>query len=154
MGIVNILLQRKKLAATFTAGIIVFGGYTYHTLEDTSRQMTVENGVVKGKVYAQTAIPAGEYQVVDVYSPKYKKNMLRLLNVVTHEGILIHSGSTSEDTAGCLLLGFKQIGEDKIGDSRKAMVQFNQDVRAEIAKGNKIFIEIQGGFPLKIVSTK
>ena len=38
-------------------------------------------------------------------SPKFKRNLPRLLNVPGYDGILIHRGNTHNDSAGCILVG-------------------------------------------------
>jgi len=61
--------------------------------------------ISKIKVYAQTAIPTGKYQIVMTYSSKFKKVMPLLLNVPGFAGIRIHSGNTADDTEGCIITG-------------------------------------------------
>ena len=81
-----------------------------YTLEDESRDE---------KVYGETCIPEGKYQVrfrdVGGYHAKYSKRfdeihmgMLEVCDVPNFKYILIHCGNTDEDTAGCLLLGDSQ----------------------------------------------
>jgi len=81
-----------------------------YTLEDESRTE---------KVYGETCIPEGEYNIgfrtVGGYHAKYSKRfidihkgMLHVLDVPGFEYILLHCGNTDEDTAGCLLLGDTQ----------------------------------------------
>lgn len=72
------------------------------TLEDEVRKLG-PNG--EGKVFGATAIPAGTYDVVVTLSPKFKKQLPRLLNVPFFTGILMHSGNTDADTMGCILVG-------------------------------------------------
>ena len=57
------------------------------------------------KVYGETCIPYGTYKVVINKSPKFKRLMPRLLDVPHFDGILIHSGNTEKDSAGCIILG-------------------------------------------------
>jgi hypothetical protein len=61
--------------------------------------------IQKIKVYAQTAIPTGKYQVVMTYSSRFKKVMPLLLNVPGFSGIRIHSGNTANETEGCIITG-------------------------------------------------
>lgn len=108
-------IERVALRPTYTIGrLYVEGAYLCDTLEDTVRPRGV-------KVYARTAIPAGEYRVrMDVRSPrfggrpryrKYGGRLPRLEGVPGFKGILIHPGSNAENTAGCILVGEnKQVG--------------------------------------------
>lgn len=106
-------LVRREFNKTNTIGDLYLNGQFFcNTLEDVNRDLN-RNGVFDGdekKVYAETAIPFGTYKVIINYSPKYKRLMPRLLNVPHFEGILIHSGNTEKDSAGCILVG-KQSGQ-------------------------------------------
>jgi hypothetical protein len=89
-----------------------------NTLEDKVRDVNKNGKFDNGeyKVYGETAIPYGEYEItLDVVSPKFSKYQFykevcdgkvpRLLNVPHFEGILIHCGSTANNSAGCILVG-------------------------------------------------
>ena len=93
-----------------------------YILEDKYRE---QDGVTvaEWKVQNETAIPKGTYKVVINFSYKFKKELPQILNVPGFEGIRIHSGNSSKDTEGCLLVGKVWFGDDRIGDSR---VAFNE----------------------------
>ena len=59
----------------------------------------------EGKIYGETAIPCGRYQVIVSYSPKFKKRLPELLKVPGFTGIRIHAGTNAKHTEGCLLIG-------------------------------------------------
>lgn len=115
----ELLLERKWLKDEYTIGrLFVDGVFFSNTLEDKVRDLnkngTFDNG--EYKVYGETAIPYGEYEVtLDVVSPKFSKysfyqevcggKVPRLLNVPHFKGILIHCGSTAKNSAGCILVG-------------------------------------------------
>lgn len=69
----------------------------------------LEDPIREKKIHSETAIPDGEYIVSTRWSPKFSgkfnHEMLWIKNVPNFEYILIHWGNTTEDTAGCLLLG-------------------------------------------------
>ena len=102
-------LHRKWRKKGYSIGILSIDGKRIcETLEDQDRQLC-ENDSLKMikefKVYGETAIPLGRYQITWTYSPRFKK-MLPLLNGVPgFEGIRIHSGNKAKDTEGCILLG-------------------------------------------------
>ena len=93
----EITLKRVTFSPKFTIGRLEIGTTTIWTLEDPVR---------KGpKVYGQTAIPAGRYDVIWNVSNRFKRVMPLLLNVPGFEGIRIHTGNTVDHTEGCILLG-------------------------------------------------
>jgi len=78
--------------------------YFSDTLEDKVRDLSKDQ-----KVFGQTAIPYGTYQVQVSRSPKFGRDLPRLLNVPHFDGILMHRGNTNKDTSGCILLGENKI---------------------------------------------
>lgn len=105
-------LKRSFLGESYTIGSLSIDGKKFcDTLEDRVRDLN-KNGVFDGdekKVYGETAIPYGTYDVVVDYSPKFKRELPRLQNVRHFEGILIHRGNTAEDSAGCILVGENKV---------------------------------------------
>lgn len=63
------------------------------------------------------AIPAGTYPVVISYSPHFKKNLPHIMDVPGRSAILMHGGNKPEDSLGCVLCGYAELGEDSIGDA-------------------------------------
>ena len=99
--------------------------YFCNTLEDVDRDLlstTTLKEIKDVKVYGQTAIPYGRYEVILSYSDKFKRYLPLLLNVPGYAGIRIHAGNTSVDTLGCILVGEKR-EKDKILESTKAMTR-------------------------------
>lgn len=122
--------------------LYINGKYFCDTLEDVDRGLDdsmTEDDIKAIKVKGQTAIPVGIYTVLLTYSPKYKKIMPLINNVKGYSGIRIHSGNSSKDTEGCLLVG-KNTVVGRLTDSRNT---FNALFKRLLQKGsNKITIEI------------
>lgn len=73
------------------------------------------------KVYGKTAIPEGTYEVKLTHSPRFKRILPEILNVPNFSGIRIHTGNSSKDTEGCILVGtWDGEKEDWVGNSRIA----------------------------------
>ena len=89
----------------------------------------------------QTAIPAGTYEVIFNWSPKFGKNLPRLLNVPHFTGILIHSGNTAADSAGCILVG-NNTEKGRLTSSRDTSNRLNVLIEDAQRHGEKITIEI------------
>lgn len=129
----------------YTIGkMYIDGEYFCDTLEDRVRDLNkngkFDNGEVK--VAGETAIPYGRYQVVVTMSPKFKRELPRLLNVPNFDGILIHRGNTDKDSAGCLLLGENKVKGKVINSTpyEQKLVSILKDVQN---KGEEIWITIE-----------
>lgn len=109
----EMMLRRKARRATYTIGeLFVNGAYFCDTLEDKDRglkQTTPLSEIRRIKVHGQTAIPTGTYKVIVNVSPKFKRELPRLLDVPGFDGILIHRGNTDKDSAGCILVGENKV---------------------------------------------
>ena len=105
----RIELVRIAFKSTYTIGkLYVDGKYFCDVLEDKDRGLDSsmsESEILEKKVKGQTAIPTGHYVINITYSPKYKRMMPLLLDVKGFSGIRIHSGNSSKDTEGCLIVG-------------------------------------------------
>lgn len=130
----NIELKRFHGTKGFTAGeLFIDGVKVFDTLEDEERTE---------KVYAETAIPVGKYEVVINHSPRFKKDLPLLLNVPGFTGIRIHSGNLTSHTEGCILIGNDSNSKDAwLGNSRAAMERFMPMLRNAL-KRDKVWIEI------------
>lgn len=114
-----------------------------NTLEDRIVDKN-KNGVFDGdekKVYGESAIPYGTYKIIYNWSPKFGRNLPRLLNVPHFEGILIHSGNTAADSAGCILVG-KNTEVGRLTNSRYISDELNKLIDKAQQKGEPITIEI------------
>lgn len=98
----------------------VDGKYFCDTLEDVDRGLTSDMQLAeiqKRKIYGETAIPTGRYQVTETYSPKFKKYMPLLVGVKGFSAVRIHAGNTPADTEGCVLVGKNDV-VGKVTNSR------------------------------------
>ena len=134
----KLLLKRVALKDAYTIGkLYVDGMYFCDTLEDTVRDLNHDGDLDdqgETKVYGQTAIPYGTYEIKMQRSPHFKRILPRLQNVKNFEAILIHAGNTIADTFGCILVGENK-EKGKVLNSRyheNKLVQLLQQ-----AEGNK-----------------
>jgi len=116
----KIKIKRYEFKDTYTVGRMYINDvYFCYTLEDKVRE-----GV---KVDGQTAIPNGTYSVIIDVSTRFGKQLPHILDVPNFTGVRIHSGNTSKDTEGCILLGHTYAGKDFVGNSKLAFdVFFNK----------------------------
>lgn len=137
-------LERLWPKTEYTVGRLYVNGKMYcNTLEDRIADIN-RNGVFDGeekKVPGKTAIPYGEYNVVFNWSPRFGRNLPRLLNVPGFEGILIHPGNTADDSAGCILVG-ENTSSGRLTQSRYTSDNLNILIEDAQRKGEKITIEI------------
>lgn len=117
----KLVLKRINNQDNYCEGKLYIDGiYQCDVIEDVDRGLTSEMSIAEiqsKKVYGETAIPKGTYQItLDVVSPKFKDRswatfcegkLPRLLDVPGFEGVLIHTGNEASNSLGCLLVGQK-----------------------------------------------
>jgi hypothetical protein len=112
------------------------------TIDGVHECFTLEDKVRDGeKVFGQTAIPAGRYEVTVSFSNHFQKKLPLLMNVPNFEGVRIHSGNKAKDTEGCILVGMTK-GTNVINNSRDAFNPLFARILAAAEK-EKVFIEIK-----------
>lgn len=139
------VVRRPSLGSATVGELLIDGQRVCYTLEDEVRERPGVP-VAEWKIKGVTAIPAGVYGVVLQNSPRFGPDTLTLLNVPGFEAIRMHAGNTALDTEGCLLLGM-QVSTSGTrllgGTSRPAVALVQSLVRAELAKGGHVFIDVQ-----------
>lgn len=92
------MLIRDSFSSVSTDGVLFVDGLPLcNTLEP-----AIGKKVKYGK---RCCVEPGIYSIDFHYSPRFGKYMLTLCGVRGRSGILIHSGNTSKDTSGCILVG-------------------------------------------------
>lgn len=128
---------RDIFTSTETFGkMFIDGEFFCYTLEDVLRDVKIKH---------KTAIPSGRYEVIYNLSPKFKKNMPRLLNVPGFQGILIHGGCTHEDSSGCILVAFHR-NEAKGFIWGSASNKLNDLIEKSTSMIEILIINNQGGY--------
>lgn len=132
-------LKRKYQGKTYTIGDLLIDGHFFcNTIEDVIRNLPTQcpdslhgkSCNCTEKKYGETAIPAGIYRVTMEYSPKFKRVLPYLHDVPHFSSILIHSGNSEKDSAGCIIVGMNTM-KGKVLDSRKTSDALNQILMQE-----------------------
>lgn len=139
-------LNRRFLGDKYTIGsLYVDGQYFSDTLEDKVRDFNKDGDLDEpgeSKVYSETAIPYGKYEVIVNKSPKFGRDLPRLLNVPYFDGILIHRGNTDKDSSGCILVGENKV-KGKVINSTGYELKLTMMCKESISKGEKITISVE-----------
>lgn len=158
MNELKLRLTRIAKKTTYTIGRLFVEEVRFSdTLEDTDRGLRQTDSLASikaRKVYGETAIPAGTYEVdMKTVSPKfaavawYKQNcnggrMPRLKDVPGYEGVLIHPGNTALDTLGCVLVG-KNTAVGKLTQSRDTFAALYKKLKSASDAGRRITLTIE-----------
>jgi hypothetical protein len=146
-------LQRHASGPTSTIGELseeiadgVWSDRWCWTCEDVVRE---QRGVPveQWKVYGATAIPEGTYRVILSQSTRFGGQLMpELLHVPGFTGIRIHSGNTSLDTEGCVLVGLNTDGTD-VFHSRDAYGMVKSRIEDADKDGNHVYLMVCNGLP-------
>ena len=135
----ELTVTRRFCNADCTIGeLAIDGKFQCFTLEDVVRAADAP------KVFGQTAIPYGKYNLVVTWSPHFQRNLPLVVDVPGFSGIRIHPGNTAKDTEGCLLLGLGHTN-GTVTDSRLAFEAAFAKIQSATNKGEKITIEYMEG---------
>lgn len=111
-------------------------------IDDIFECFTLEDIIRDVKIKGDTAIPYGKYIVIINQSVRFKKALPLLLNVPNFEGIRIHTGNTTEDTEGCILVGTMRTKDGKVLNSKIAFDKLFPKMVAAFSYKEPITIEI------------
>ena len=152
----KLTLDRRYLKENYTIGNLYIDSVWFcNTMEDKDRGLHQSDSIehIKAvKVKNETAIPKGQYTIrMDIVSPKYSNvawylnlcggKLPRLMDVPGFDGILIHTGNTQVDSAGCILVGMNKV-KGKIVDSRDTFQKLYAKLKAAADRKEEIAIKI------------
>jgi hypothetical protein len=149
MDALELFLQRCPTKDKTTLGeLSVNGDHFCFTLEDAVRVDDPATPVNEGaKVYGETAIPAGTYELAITFSPKFQKDMILVKDVEGFTGIRIHSGNDIDDTTGCILVGSTVDSTTRIHGGSTMLPLLFARIHAAIADGQKVILSIANAAP-------
>lgn len=129
----QVFINRKYRKETYTIGqLFVNGKMLCNSMEDVDRHIFQGQplaDILRIKVKGQTAIPTGTYRLRVTDSPKFKRELIEVLDVPGFSGIRIHRGNTAADSEGCILPGVNN-AVGRVSDSTKYELELTKMVKA------------------------
>ncbi len=138
------LIRKKKLTTRTMGELLIEGKHFGYILEDKCRDFNNDgdlNDEGEAKVYGQTAIPAGKYELALTYSNNFKKFLPLVMGVKGFSGIRIHGGNTEANSLGCPLLGANTDWLTSVWNCRTVNQKFINKLASDLKKG-KVFLEV------------
>ena len=150
-------IERKWKKDTYTIGNLYINGKFFgNTLEDKDRGLKQTDSIatiMKIKVYGETAIPTGRYEIdMHNYSPKFgasswyksvcKGYVPLIKNVPGFVGVRIHTGNTALDSWACPLVGKNSI-KGQLTQSKEYFKKIYKEMQKADEAGEKIYITIE-----------
>lgn len=141
----KIELERTLLADDHTLGVMTIdGAFFSHTIEDRVRDYNKDGDLLDAgetKIFGETAIPYGTYEVDLTMSPKFKRLLPWVKDVPHFTGIRIHRGNDAGDSHGCIIPG-QSVGNGKVVNSTDHEMKLIEHILAAMVRGEKITLEI------------
>lgn len=150
MADIDWLLDRKIFTELSTLGDLILPNNQFecNTLEDTCRRRDLNGNNIldpNEKVWGETAIPAGRYEIKMQWSAHFQRDMPHLQNVPNFSCIMIHWGNSPKDTLGCILVGSKTNNPDFVAHSQDAYKDLEPKILSALKEG-KLFLTVSGGY--------
>ena len=140
-------LERQVFAEDYTLGELFVEGTTLSgraahghfawTCEDRDRALELDP---KAKVWGATAIPLGTYELRRAWSPRFRREVLQLLDVPGFERVYLHGGNSAADSHGCPL-----VGRERTATGVQGARGVNLWLMREVADGSTIEIRRTAG---------
>lgn len=146
----NLLLKRPITLDDRTIGCLF--------IENDFECFTLEDGYNEEKVYGETRIPAGKYQILlrtegsthESYKRRFgtdwHQGTLHLQDVPGYKWILIHIGNRPGDTLGCLLTGVGVVLSENGYETQSSTVAYKRiypKLRDALLAGEEVWITIE-----------
>lgn len=152
----NIVIDRKWKKDTYTIGKMYIDGKVFSdTLEDRDRGLdsTMTPGeIAMKKVYGETAIPKGTYEVRMTHSgrfssrpwgKRYGGKVPEITNVKGYSGVRIHPLNTAKDSLGCIGVGKNNV-KGRISESTAYYYRLlDNHIVPAINRGEKVTLTIK-----------
>ena len=156
--VIHLHRDPNRSTGAYTVGSIVLDecGYLCDSLEPADRGLSQDMDADKIKaikVYGETAIPTGRYEIrMDIVSPAFKNKsyakkydgcLPRLMNVPGFDGVLIHPFNAANESKGCIGPGDFNARTGKLVRSTVAFYDLiDRYLMPAHQRGQKIYIEI------------
>ena len=152
----EITVDRKWKKDTYTIGVCYINGVRFsETLEDKDRDLdnSMSESVIKSKkIYGQTAIPTGTYEIKMTYSPKfanrawakkYGGKVVEITNVKAYSGVRVHPFNSASESLGCIAVG-RNLVKGKVLQSTIYYQKLVDDyISPALKRGEKVTITIK-----------
>lgn len=152
----EIKVERAWKRATYTVGKFFIDNIRFgDSMEDADRNLSADmplSEIKSCKVYGETAIPKGRYEVKMTFSAKFAKRswavpekgmVPEICNVPGFSGVRIHPLNCAADSLGCIGVG----RNDRKGWISQSQAYYRQLVENHILpaikRGEKIYITIE-----------
>ena len=137
------ILTRTDFTKKSTIGSLTLHGEPVcYVLEDRVRNAG------EPKVYGETAIGYGRYQLVITKSARFSKAAGKdvflplLVDVPLFQGVRVHVGNFSTESEGCLLVGTGKTA-DMVTNSKVAFKKFFEQMRGFLDAGDECWITVK-----------
>lgn len=152
----EIVLDRRWKKDTYTIGELFINGVKFsETCEDKDRGLKdsmSELEIKSKKIYGQTAIPIGTYELKMTYSAKfanrqwakkYGGKVLQIMNVKGYQGVRVHPFNEASESLGCVAVG-RNLQKGKVLQSTAYYIKLiDEYIMPAIKRKEKIMLTIK-----------
>ncbi len=141
----EIKIIRKYKKENYTIGDMEIDGQWFaNVLEDKDRGLRDDmslSQIKKIKVYGQTCIPYGTYNITVYFWAKYRKKYPLINGIKGFSGVMIHCGKDASHTLGCPLIGENR-QKGKLTNGEKYVRKLTTMCEEAIKRGEKVTLTI------------